>query len=107
VPDWLNALRASYDEAEPPPNPSGYDIVVLDDLGAEDWTSWARDRIYSLVNHREQERLLTLVTTNCTWGELAQRVGGPTASRLRRLTQEVHVDARRDYRETLVERGAA
>jgi DNA replication protein DnaC len=103
VPEWLNALRESYGDGEAPPNPSGYDVLVLDDLGAEDWTSWARDRIYSLVNHREQERLLTHVTTNCTWSELAARVGGPTASRLRRLTREVHVDARQDYRERLGE----
>jgi len=107
VPQWLNELRASFGEGEPPANPSGYDIVVLDDLGAESWKDWARDRIYSLINQREQERLLTLVTTNCEWGELAGRVGGPTASRLRRLTREVHVDAQRDFREILVERNAA
>jgi DNA replication protein DnaC len=99
VPDWLNALRESYGDGEPPPNPSGYDLVVLDDLGAEDWSSWARDRIYNLVNQREQQRRLVIVTTNHEWRELAGRVGAPTASRLRRLTREVHVDARTDYRE--------
>ena len=99
VPDWLNALRESYGDGEPPPNPSGYDLVVLDDLGAEDWSSWARDRIYNLVNQREQQRRLVIVTTNHEWQELAGRVGGPTASRLRRLTREVHVDARTDFRE--------
>jgi DNA replication protein DnaC len=94
-------LRASYSgpDAEPPPNPAGYEVVLLDDLGAENLTNWTRERIYSLVNHREQARLLTLVTTNCDPRELANRVGGPTASRLRRLVREVHVDARRDYRE--------
>ena len=107
VPEWLDALRESFGDGEPPPNPTGYDIVVLDDLGAEQLTQWGRDRIYSLVNHREQERLLLLVTTNCTSSELASRVGGPTASRLRRLVREVHVDARRDFREVLVERDAA
>jgi DNA replication protein DnaC len=99
VPAWLNALRESYGSGEPPPNPSGYDVVVLDDLGAEDWSSWARDRIYNLVNQREQQRGLVLVTTNHEWQELAARVGPPTASRLRRLTREVHVDARQDFRE--------
>jgi DNA replication protein DnaC len=99
VPAWLNALRESYGNGEPPPNPSGYDVVVLDDLGAEDWSSWARDRIYNLVNQREQQRRLVIVTTNHEWRELAGRVGGPTASRLRRLTREVHVDARQDFRE--------
>ena len=103
VPGWLNALRESFGDGEAPPSPSGYEVIVLDDLGAEDWTSWARDRIYSLVNQREQESRLTIVTTNCTWGELAGRVGGPTASRLRRLTREVHVDARQDFRDVLAQ----
>jgi DNA replication protein DnaC len=99
VPAWLNALRESYGDGEPPPNPSGYDLVVLDDLGAEDWSSWARDRIYNLVNQREQQRGLVIVTTNHDWATLAGRVGGPTASRLRKLAREVHVDARDDFRE--------
>ena len=108
VPEWLNSLRASYSgpDAEPPPNPHGYDVVLLDDLGAENWSSWARDRIYSVINHREQEPLLTLVTTNCEPRELATRTGGPTASRLRRLAADVHADARRDFRDVLVEREA-
>jgi DNA replication protein DnaC len=99
VPDWLNALRESYGDGEPPPNPGGYDLVVLDDLGAEAWTDWARDRIYNLINQREQQRGLLIVTTNHDWPELAARVGAPTASRLRRLTRDVPVDARQDYRE--------
>jgi DNA replication protein DnaC len=99
VPAWLNALRESYGEGEPPPNPTGYDLVVLDDLGAEQWSDWARDRIYNLVNQREQQRGLVIVTTNHDWGTLAGRVGGPTASRLRKLAREVHVEARDDFRE--------
>ena len=109
VPQWLDSLRASYSgpDAEPPPSPAGYDVVLLDDLGAEDLTSWARERIYSLVNQREQARLLTLVTTNCEPRELTSRVGGPTASRLRRLAADVPVEARQDFRELLGRRGAA
>jgi len=99
VPAWLNALRESFDGGEPPPAPTGYDLVVLDDLGAEHWTSWQCDRIYTLVNQREQQRGLLIVTTNLDWGTLAARVGGPTASRLRRLAREVHVDAREDFRQ--------
>lgn len=108
VPQWLDELRESYDQGEPPPSPSGFDILVLDDLGAEDRSSpFTRDRIYQLLNRREQNRQLTIVTTNCSWGELAGRIGGPAASRLWRLCREVHVDARRDFREVIVERGAA
>jgi DNA replication protein DnaC len=100
VPEWLDALRGFRQDSDRDelPNPDGYKIVLVDDLGAEHWSDWARDRIYSLVNHREQGNLPTLVTTNCSPGELASRVGRATASRLQRLCQEVPVDAR-DYRE--------
>lgn len=108
VPQWLDALRESYGEGEPPPAPSGAEILVLDDLGAEDWSSpWTRDRIYQILNHREQQRSLMIVTTNCSWDELAGRIGGPSASRLRRLCRDVEVEARQDFREVLVERNAA
>lgn len=108
VPQWLDALRESYGDGEPPPAPSGFDVLVLDDLGAEDWSSpWTRDRIYQILNHREQERLLMIVTTNCSWDELAGRIGGPSASRLRRLCRDVDIEARQDFREVLVERNAA
>jgi DNA replication protein DnaC len=36
VPAWLNALRESFGDGEPPPKPSGYGVVVLDALGAAD-----------------------------------------------------------------------
>ncbi len=108
VPQWLDALRESYGQGEPPPAPSGFEILVLDDLGAEDSSSpWTRDRIYQILNHREQQRSLMIVTTNCSWGELAGRVGGPSASRLRRLCRDVEIEARQDFREVLVERSAA
>src|SRR5436190_9814839 len=35
VPDWLNAIRESWDGEGQPPNPDGYELIVIDDLGAE------------------------------------------------------------------------
>jgi DNA replication protein DnaC len=99
VPDWLNALRESwYDDGEEPPNPVGRQLVVVDDLGAENSTDWARERIYSLINHRNQTHAATIITTNLTSDELARRLGRPTASRLKSLCAEIPVDAKADYR---------
>ena len=94
VPEWLNAIREAWntDDGEPPPNPAGYQIVVIDDLGAENATAWARERIYGLLNHRVQQRLLTIVTSNLSVTELRERLGRPTASRLRQLCAEVPVE---------------
>jgi len=99
VPEWLNALReAWYDDAEEPPDPKGYDIVVVDDLGAENSTEWARERVYGLVNHRNQTRGPTIITTNLAPDELAARLGRATASRLTSLCADVPLDARSDFR---------
>jgi DNA replication protein DnaC len=101
VPSWLQRLRDLRAQGEAPEwtFPRGYDVVVIDDLGAEHSDSWSRDRLYSLVNHRESNRLPTLVTSNSLPGELDQRLGGPTASRLQRLCQAIRIDPGVDFRQ--------
>jgi DNA replication protein DnaC len=88
VPDWLNGLREAWnsDDAPEPPNPTGYELAVVDDLGAESSTHWSRERLYSLLNDREQKRLLTVVTSNHTPEALAASLGSAAASRLTRTT---------------------
>ena len=39
-------------------------LLVLDDLGANRFTPWADEKLYEIVNHRHQERLPTVITTN-------------------------------------------
>jgi DNA replication protein DnaC len=99
VPEWLNGIREAWSSAgEEPPNPAGYDIVLVDDLGAEHSTDWSRERVYSLINSRTQSRKLTFVTTNLTPAELERRLGGATASRLVKLCADVPLDPSTDYR---------
>jgi DNA replication protein DnaC len=70
VPDLLDHLRAAFD-----PNRSiGYDerfeqvktasILILDDLGTENATPWAREKLFQIFNYRYNERLPIIVTTN-------------------------------------------
>ena len=70
VPDLLDYLRATFS----PESTISYDerfellrtarLLVLDDLGAESATSWAREKLYQLINHRYNYRLPTVVTSN-------------------------------------------
>jgi DNA replication protein DnaC len=70
VPDLLDHLRATFD----PARGVDYDdrfhairntfLLVLDDLGTENATPWAREKLYQIVNHRYNERLPTVITTN-------------------------------------------
>lgn len=97
VPDLLDHLRATFD----PGRGVAYDerfaairgafLLVLDDLGTENTTPWAREKLYQLVNHRYNERLPTIVTSNQEHKLIDERV----LSRLldTHLTREVVVDA--------------
>jgi DNA replication protein DnaC len=70
VPDLLDHLRATFG----PQSTVGYDerfelvrtvsLLILDDLGTESTTPWAREKLYQLINHRYNYRLATVITTN-------------------------------------------
>ncbi len=69
VPDLLDHLRGTFS----PSSSVRYDrrfsevkkspILVLDDLGTESATPWAREKLYQLLNHRYISRLPTVITS--------------------------------------------
>ncbi len=80
VPDLLDHLRASF-------NPSSgarldlrfnevkkAPILVLDDLGTESATAWAREKLYQLFNYRYNARLPTVITTATPIDEIDPRL---------------------------------
>jgi DNA replication protein DnaC len=70
VPDLLDHLRATYG----PQSTVAYDeqfelvrtvpLLILDDLGTESATPWAREKLYQVMNHRYNTRLATVITSN-------------------------------------------
>ncbi len=80
VPDLLDHLRAAFS----PQSPVSYDkrfeevrtaaMLVLDDLGTESATAWAREKLYQIINHRYAARLPTVITTSSAMEELDPRV---------------------------------
>jgi DNA replication protein DnaC len=113
VPDLLDHLRATFD----PGNGVAYDerfnairnaqLLILDDLGTENTTPWAREKLYQIFNHRYNEHLPTVITSNQDFKRIEERV----LSRIldTRLTTYVHVDAEdfRRRRSPFLETGAA
>jgi len=105
VPDLLDWLRYSFNSEE-----SSYEdrfeeiknirFLVLDDLGTQNTTAWAREKLYQIINHRYTHRLPTVVTTNAGLQEIDERV----SSRLqdRELVIKIQIDAT-DFRNPLVE----
>jgi DNA replication protein DnaC len=55
-------------------------LLVLDDLGVENSTSWVQEKLDTLVDYRLMHGLALVVTTNLTLEELPARI----SSRLER-----------------------
>ena len=76
VPTLLDHLRTTYS----PDSPVGFDelfeqvlnvpLLILDDLGSENSTPWAEEKLYQIVVHRHEARLSTVITTASTLEEL-------------------------------------
>ena len=70
VPDLLDHLRAAFS----PTATTSYDrrfdeiknipMLVLDDLGVESATPWAKEKLFQLLNHRYSAQLPTVITTS-------------------------------------------
>jgi DNA replication protein DnaC len=80
VPDLLDHLRAAFG----PQSSVSYDkrfeeirtasFLVLDDLGTESATPWAKEKLYQLINYRYVARLSTVITTSWAIEELDPKI---------------------------------
>ena len=101
TPELLDALRASYrDQGEASFEAifawlKQVDLLVLDDLGAQQETSWANEKLYQLCAARYLRRAPTLITTNVAPENLEPRLASRLLDRQRGIVQLV--DAK-DYR---------
>lgn len=70
VPDLLDYLRASFAPGHEAPYDELFDrvrnveLLILDDLGAQQTTQWAQEKLYQVVNYRHVSGLPTVVTTD-------------------------------------------
>ena len=102
VPDLLDALRKSYRESDEASFEELFtalkevDLLVLDDLGAHQATSWATEKLYQLCAYRYLRRSPTIFTMNFEPGKLDLRL----ASRLMDQWQNTvcHFNSTLDYR---------
>jgi DNA replication protein DnaC len=68
VPDLLDHLRAAFSPTSRVTYDRRFDeiraaeLLVLDDLGTESATPWAREKLFQILNHRYAARLATVVT---------------------------------------------
>ena len=80
VPDLLDHLRATFNPQSIVPFDKRFEEVrrapflVLDDLGTESATPWAREKLYQIFDYRYNARLPTVITTAATVEELDPRL---------------------------------
>ncbi len=89
VPDLLDHLRATF----APGAEVTYDelfetvktapLLILDDLGTQSSTHWAREKLFQILNHRYTANLPTVITTNEPIGQLDERLRARLEDRLR------------------------
>lgn len=88
VPELLARIRATYDNDT---RESEHKILTalvqcqllfLDDLGAERPSPWVKDRLYYIIDARYRHERPTVYTTNCSIGELEDKLDGRLVDRI-------------------------
>ncbi|NLY53606.1 MAG: ATP-binding protein [Firmicutes bacterium] len=64
-------------------------VLILDDLGAEHVTDYAVSRLFDIVNHRRNERLPMVISSNLTLTEVATVYSERVASRIIEACQPI------------------
>ncbi|KUO52177.1 MAG: hypothetical protein APF76_03830 [Desulfitibacter sp. BRH_c19] len=89
VPDFLDSLRFTFDKGEDGMTEKELmdvvwhiPVLILDDLGAHNYTQWTLNKIYSLLNYRLNHELPTVITSNLSLNELENMLGDRTCSRI-------------------------
>lgn len=95
APDLLDYLRAAYS----PSSQISFDrrfeeirrcqLLVLDDLGTESATPWAKEKLYQIINYRFNSRLPTVFTTVKTLEEIDPHIRSRIMQRQRATVCEL------------------
>lgn len=106
VPDLLDEIRTSYfkqpdtgiNDVQLTEVVRNIPILILDDLGAHNYTDWTINKLYSIINYRVNNDLPLVVTTNLELFELEERIGLRTTSRLLQLCHVFRLAVETDIR---------
>ncbi len=79
VPDLLDTLRFAFNDPETTLETRFEEIrnvslLVLDDFGTQNATSWAQEKLFQILNYRYINNLPTVITTNLMLDEIESRI---------------------------------
>jgi len=105
VPEFLDQLRGSYrreydgmDETELIRRAYEAPVLILDDLGAHNYTEWVRNKLFAIINHRYNRNLPMIFTTNLTLNEMKENIGSRITSRILEMSRAYCLLVQRDIR---------
>jgi DNA replication protein DnaC len=80
VPDLLDHLRSTFGPSSEVQYDQRFELIrdaavlILDDLGTENTTPWAREKLFQIINHRYNGRMPTVITSNRRPEEIEPRI---------------------------------
>lgn len=101
--DMLYEIRSTFNYGDPGETDrmidkfTKTDILVIDDLGAEKSTEWARETFYMIIDRRYNMMKRTFITSNLLPKELANKLNDRLVSRLMEGAMLLKIDGN-DYR---------
>lgn len=105
VPEFLDQLRDSYrresqgmSEGELIKRAYTAQVLVLDDLGAHNFTEWVQNKLFTIINYRLNHELPCLITTNLKLDEMNSCIGRRTTSRLMEGCRKLFLASKVDFR---------
>ena len=108
VPELLDQLRASYrleneglDETEIVRRAYAAGVLILDDLGAHNFSEWVQNKLFTIINYRLNNELPIVVTTNLTIRDMQEAIGRRAASRLLESCDIYRLMVERDIRQVI------
>lgn len=106
VPDYLEEIKHSWDQGSAFNEKEILDrarevaVLVMDDLGAHSYSEWTKNKIYAILNHRINNNLPTVITSNLEYEEVGDYLDYRISSRITELCWPVIllVDKNEDIR---------
>jgi len=106
VPDFLDSIRATFDAAKRENYSEQHlvdearksPVLILDDLGAHNYTDWTKNKVYSILNYRLNNSLPTIITSNISLEDLTAFLGDRTTSRIFEMCRPFRLPVEMDIR---------
>jgi len=104
VPDFLDDIRATFQnqgefsEADLMDAARKTKVLILDDLGAHNFTEWTQNKIFSLINYRMNHGLPCVITTNLSINQMNEVIGERTVSRIIEICKIYRMHVEEDIR---------